>query len=135
MTPPYTPSQRGQQNGSVSLSRVQLFATPGTVAYQAPLSMGILQARKLESVQGGIFPTQGSNMGLLHCRQFLYRPSHQGSPGKLNALLVKLHPLESPSRLPTNPVSQDTEAELGEASLLAIHKDGTPGGASLWATP
>ena len=30
----------------------------------------------------GIFPTQGSNVGLLHCRQilYLYRLSHQGSP-------------------------------------------------------
>ena len=28
----------------------------------------------------GIFPTQGSNPGLLHCRQMLYRLSHQGSP-------------------------------------------------------
>ena len=28
----------------------------------------------------GIFPTQGSNLGLLHCRQTLYRLSHQGSP-------------------------------------------------------
>ena len=28
----------------------------------------------------GIFLTQGSNLGLLHCRRILYRPSHQGSP-------------------------------------------------------
>ena len=28
----------------------------------------------------GIFPTQGSNLGLLHCRQILYHLSHQGSP-------------------------------------------------------
>ena len=28
----------------------------------------------------GIFPTQGSNPGLLHYRQILYRLSHQGSP-------------------------------------------------------
>ena len=28
----------------------------------------------------GIFPTQGLNPGLLHCRQILYRLSHQGSP-------------------------------------------------------
>ena len=28
----------------------------------------------------GIFPTQGSNPGLLHCRQTLYCLSHQGSP-------------------------------------------------------
>ena len=28
----------------------------------------------------GIFPTQGSNPGLLHCRRILYQLSHQGSP-------------------------------------------------------
>ena len=33
-----------------SLSRVRLFETPWTVAYQVPLSMGILQARALEWV-------------------------------------------------------------------------------------
>ena len=32
------------------------------------------------SLLQGIFPTQGSNPGLLHCRQILYRLSHQGSP-------------------------------------------------------
>ena len=29
----------------------------------------------------GIFPTQGLNSGLLHCRQILYQLSHQGRPG------------------------------------------------------
>ena len=28
----------------------------------------------------GFFPTQGLNLGLLHCRQILYDLSHQGSP-------------------------------------------------------
>ena len=28
----------------------------------------------------GIFPTQGSNPGLPHCKQILYHLSHQGSP-------------------------------------------------------
>ena len=28
----------------------------------------------------GIFPTEGSNPGLQHCRQILYQLSHQGSP-------------------------------------------------------
>ena len=28
----------------------------------------------------GIFPTQGSNLGLLHCRQMLYHLSQQGNP-------------------------------------------------------
>ena len=45
---------------------------------------GILQARILEwvaiSFSGGIFPIQGWNPGLPHCRQILYHLSHQGSP-------------------------------------------------------
>ena len=32
-----------------------------------------------------IFPTQGSNPGLLHCRQILYRLSYQGSPSTFRA--------------------------------------------------
>ena len=32
------------------------------------------------SLLQGIFPTQESNPGLLHCRQILYHLSHQGSP-------------------------------------------------------
>ena len=41
---------------------------------------GIFQARILEwaaiSFSRGIFPTQGSNLGLLNCRQTLYHLSH-----------------------------------------------------------
>ena len=40
-------------------SRVLLFETPGTVACQAPLSMGILQARMLEWV--AMPPSKGSS--------------------------------------------------------------------------
>ena len=32
------------------------------------------------SLPQGIFPTQGSNPGLWHCRHILYQLSHQGSP-------------------------------------------------------
>ena len=32
------------------------------------------------SLLQGIFPTQGSNPGLPHCRWMLYQPSHKGSP-------------------------------------------------------
>ena len=32
------------------------------------------------SLLQGIFPTQGLNPGLLHCRQILYHLSHKGSP-------------------------------------------------------
>ena len=31
----------------------------------------------------GIFPTQGSNPGLLYCRQTLYHLSHRGSPFRM----------------------------------------------------
>ena len=34
------------------------------------------------SLLQGTSPTQGSNQGLLHCRQILYHLSHQGSPSK-----------------------------------------------------
>ena len=44
----------------------------------------ILQARIWDWVvipfSRGIFPTQGSNLGLLHCKQILYHISHQGNP-------------------------------------------------------
>ena len=33
-----------------------------------------------QSILQGIFPTQGSNPGLPHCRQILYQLSNQGSP-------------------------------------------------------
>ena len=51
-------------------SRVRLFATPWTVPYQAPLSMGILQTRIIgvgcHALLQGIFPTQRSNQCLSH---------------------------------------------------------------------
>ena len=36
-----------------------------------------------QSLLQGIFPTQGLNLGLLHCRQSLYSLSQQGSPRKV----------------------------------------------------
>ena len=49
----------------------------------------ILQVRILEWVavpfsNPGIFPTQGSNPGLPHCRQIIYRLSHQENPSQVN---------------------------------------------------
>ena len=63
-----------------SLNRVQLFATPWTVACQAPLDFpGKSPGVGCHFLLQGIFPTQGLNPGLLHCRQMLYCLSHQGS--------------------------------------------------------
>ena len=77
-------------------------ATPRTVTHQAPLSMGILQARILEwvAILQGIFSTQGSNPSLPHCRWILYHLSHQGSSlqhcKKYNLLLLQYNYLLSP---------------------------------------
>ena len=54
------------------LSCVWLFVTPWTVAYQAPSSMEFFRQKYwsgLPFLLQGIFPIQGSNPGLLHCRQ------------------------------------------------------------------
>ena len=54
-----------------------LYSPPGSSIHR------ILQARILKWVtmpsSEGVFPTQGWNPGLLHCRQILYCLSHQGS--------------------------------------------------------
>ena len=42
------------------------------------------------SLLQGIFPTLGSNPGLLHCRRILYRLSHQGSPRILEWVALSL---------------------------------------------
>ena len=56
-----------------------IFATPWTVASQAPLSMDSPDKNTgvgCHSLLQGIILTQGSNLGLLHCRQILYHLSH-----------------------------------------------------------
>ena len=69
---------------SCMLSCVQLFATPRTIACQAPLSMGF---PRQEYWSGLPFPPLRylsnpgieSWVGLLHCRQVLYHLSHKGN--------------------------------------------------------
>ena len=61
-----------------SLSRVQLLWPPGLYSpWNSPdqnTEVGSL------SLLQGIYPTQGSNPGLLHCRLILYQLSNKGSP-------------------------------------------------------
>ena len=40
------------------------------------------------SLLQGIFPTQGSNPGLLHCRQILYQLSQTGKPKALKGNII-----------------------------------------------
>ena len=64
---------------------------------------GILQAGLLEwvaySLLQGIFPTQGSNPGLPHCRRILYQLNHQESPRILEWVA---NPFSSRSSQPRN---------------------------------
>ena len=73
-------------------SPVRLFASPWSSPGQNP-GVGSL------SLLQGIFPTQGSNPGLPHCRRILYRLSHQGSPRILEWVAC---PFSSGSSWPRN---------------------------------
>ena len=58
------------------------------------------------SLLQGIFPTQGSDPGLPHCRCILYQLSHQGGPR-----ILEWDPIPSPADLP------DPGMELGSPAL------------------
>ena len=62
------------------LGRVPLFVILWTVARQAPLSKKT--GLGCHFLLQGVFLTQGSNLGLLHCMLIIYHLSHQGSPKK-----------------------------------------------------
>ena len=67
-----------------SLNCVSLFETPWTIVLRAPLSMEFSRQEYWSGFPGdlpkpGIFPSQGSNPGLLLCRRTLYHLNHQGA--------------------------------------------------------
>ena len=80
----------------------------------------------------GIFPSQGLNLGLLHCGQTLYCLSHQGSLSqerwtlKLGEEGVKVRSLRAEKRwgLETSSPGNDFwlhgQAELGELALIYL---------------
>ena len=80
-----------------SLSCVQLFVTPWTI--QSMEFWGQNTGVGSFSLLQGIFPTQGSNPGLPHCRWILYQLSHQGSP---RILAWVAYPFSSESSQPRN---------------------------------
>ena len=63
---------------SVVQSRLDSFATPRTAVRQTPPPVGFSRQESWNAwpfpVSRGIFPTQGLNPGLLHCRQ-MFLPS------------------------------------------------------------
>ena len=82
---------------------VQLFVTPWTIQgiqlYRLCNSPGQNPGVGSLSLLQQIFPTQGSNPGLLHCRQILYKLSHKGSPRILEWVA---YPFSSGSSWPGN---------------------------------
>ena len=81
----------------------------------------------------GIFPAQGSNPGLPHCRQILYQLSHQGSPKTLEWVAYPFsRDLPNPGIKPGSPALQadSLPAELQGKPIrigyipLNITKDG-----------
>ena len=76
-----------------SLSRVRLFGTPWTVAYRLlhPWDFpGMNTGVGCHFLLQEIFPTQGLNLGLPHCRQTLYHLSHQGSQDQSQGLVSSI---------------------------------------------
>ena len=67
-----------------SLSLARFFTAPWTVACTKVLRPWDFPGKSTgvgcHFLLQGLFPTQGLNPHLLHCRQILYHLSHQGSP-------------------------------------------------------
>ena len=74
------------------LSHVQLFATPSTVARQAPQSKGFSEQEYWSGLPF-CFSTQGSNLDLLHCRQILYHLNYREVPSQSFSIGWSIHHL------------------------------------------
>ena len=103
------------------LSHVQLSATPWTVD-----SPGQNSGVGNHSLLQGIFPTQGSNPGLLHFRWILYQLSHKGSPKILQWYVA--YPFSSGSSRPRN----WTSVSSLQVDSLPTELSGKPSWADTW---
>ena len=72
------------------------------------------------SLLWGIFPTQGSNPTLLHCRQILYHLSHQTNPSLVSNTQGKPCPWDDPALFCLKVLSEKAQGSQ-ENSLLSIH--------------
>ena len=69
------------------------FATPRTVAYQAPLSLELSHQEYWSGMSfppPGDLPHPGIKPALPHCRQIPYHLSHQGSPLAIGGMQIKI---------------------------------------------
>ena len=108
---------------SVSHSVMSDSEIPRTVTHQAPLSLefpGKNTGVGSHSLLQGIFPTQGSNLSLLHCRQILYHLSHQGSPRHVHGDAQSSASLDTGAR--SNLRDKDG-ADVEKESFIAFPKE------------
>ena len=112
-----------------SLSHVRLFATPWTVAYQAPQSMGFSTQEYWSGLPfpspGDLPITLGSNPGLPHCRRIFYQLSHQESPFKNEKVKQKLFCLAAWHRNLSSLTRDQTHASC--TGSLGILRTAPPG--------
>ena len=87
-----------------SLSRVRLFATAWATEPMELSRPEVWRGQPLPSP--GIFPTQGSNPGLLHCRRILYQLSHKED------LLLKRKPASDPQHFRVSAVHVGDDCHL-----------------------
>ena len=80
------------------VSHVRLFVIPWTI-YSTWNSLGQNTGVGICSLLQGIFPNQGSNPGVLNCRQIIYQQSHKGGPRILGWVA---YPFSSRSFQPRN---------------------------------
>ena len=127
-TPLYLPNHRFMSSnfncilygGGLVAKLCLTLVTPWSVACRVPLSMGFSRPEYWSGWPfpfQGIFPTQGSNPGLLHGQQILSRLSHQGSSDfqRSPVLLVTLDP--SPAQPPSGFPERKKESEVAQLCL------------------
>ena len=73
----------GKNKSGLVAKSCPTLVTPWAVAHWAPLSMGISRQEYCSALpfySTGDLPDPGFNLGLLHCRQFLYPLEQPGKP-------------------------------------------------------
>ena len=73
------------------------------------------------SLLQGIFPTQGSNLGLPHCRWILYQLSHQGSPNTIFSSIQSLSRVRLCNPMDCSMLGLPVHHQLLESTQALVH--------------
>ena len=105
-----------------SLSHVQLFETPWTAAYQAPLSM---RFSRQEDWSGVLLPTQAQFCSIIHWSFGKYWPTKLCKSSKYRPM-VWLCKIKRPHSLMSPPISSEKSCKYCEAAKLTVVDAGFP---------